>query len=120
VAAALVAGLACSRTQSVAKSLLFTFVPDRRAQQRRLVMAAWAVAWAGSKPLASLADGVIATFLGAGAATALGGGAARGPGVQAAGVLLALLPGLAVVALWAVPHLAARTRARPAETQPGL
>jgi hypothetical protein len=48
------------------------------------VMAAWAVAWAGSKPIASLADGIFASTLGV-----------RGTGMLMA--LPALTPALVLV-----------------------
>jgi MFS family permease len=96
---ALVAGVACLLTGSVARALLWIFIPEQREEQRRLVMAIWAIAWAGSKPLASLVDSTFATFIGTWAVGVLPG-TWRPPSVQAAGVLLAvpaLLPGLGVL-----------------------
>ena len=58
------------------------------------VMAIWAVAWAGSKPLASLVDGMLATFIGVWTAGML---TLKLPNVQTTGVLLAL-PALLPVA----------------------
>lgn len=56
-----VAGTACLLAGSVTQSLLLTLAgPERVAA----VMAVWAVAWAGSKPLASLADGWLASHFG--------------------------------------------------------
>ena len=55
-------------------------------------MAAWAVAWAGSKPIASLADGSLARLV----------------GVRPTGILLAtpaLLPALALIMLLVVDKL---------------
>ena len=82
LAMALVAGVACLLTGAATQTLLHTFSgPDRAA-----VMAVWAVAWAGSKPLASLADGFLATVF----------------SVHAAGYLLALpalVPALGVIIL---------------------
>jgi MFS family permease len=99
LAAALVAGMACLLTGSVARALLYTFIPRQEQPQRSAVMAIWGVAWAGTKPLASLADGVLATFVGAWAVGVLPS-AWKLPSVQAAGVLLAvpaLLPGVALM-----------------------
>jgi MFS family permease len=91
LAAAGVAGGACLFAGSTARALLWALVPD---QERSAIMALWAVAWAGSKPLASLVDGVLATFIGAWTASALSWAV---PGVQATAVLMAvpaLLPAL--------------------------
>lgn len=99
LAAALVAGMACLLTGSVARALLYTFIPRQQQPQRPAVMAIWGVAWAGTKPLASLADGVLATFVGAWAVGVLHS-TWKLPSIQAAGVLLAvpaLLPGVALI-----------------------
>jgi MFS family permease len=96
---ALIAGVACLLTGSVAKALLWAFIPEEREEQRRLVMAIWAIAWAGSKPLASLIDSTFATFIGAWAGGVLPD-KWRLPSVQTTGVLLAvpaLLPALAIL-----------------------
>lgn len=75
VAAAFAAGAACLIAGATTRALLLGFAgPERQAA----VMAAWAVAWAGSKPIASFADGVLASHI----------------GLQFTGVLLAL-PALA-------------------------
>jgi predicted MFS family arabinose efflux permease len=82
LAMALIAGIACLLTGAVTQTLLIDFAGKNRAA----VMAVWAVAWAGSKPLASLADGFLATRY----------------SVQTAGLVLALpalLPALAVITL---------------------
>ncbi len=108
--AALVAGVACLLAGSVARALLWAFIPEEQELQRPAVMAIWAVAWAGSKPLASLVDGVLATFVGGWAAGALPD-TWKLPSVQTAGVLLAipaLLPALIPVLL--LPGLAAMPR----------
>jgi hypothetical protein len=60
VAAALVAGMACLQAGAMLKTLLLHHAGDGLGLQAA-VMAAWAVAWAGSKPIASLADGIFAT-----------------------------------------------------------
>lgn len=59
--AALGAGAACLSANSTTKTLLTRKAgPAREAS----VMAVWAIAWAGSKPVASLADGLLAGRLG--------------------------------------------------------
>ena len=61
VAAALGAGVSCLVANSVTRSVL-----ARRAkpQDAAAVMAVWAIAWAGSKPFASLVDGVLGSWIG--------------------------------------------------------
>jgi MFS family permease len=61
VVAAFGAGVACLAANSTTRTLL-----ARRAGPRNeaAVMAVWAIAWAGSKPLASLADGLLAERVG--------------------------------------------------------
>jgi MFS family permease len=59
--AALVAGVAGLLTGAATQALLLATASRRQAAH---VMALWAVAWAGSKPLASLADGWLASHLG--------------------------------------------------------
>jgi MFS family permease len=59
--AALAAGVAGLLTGAATQSLLLKTAGPARATQ---VMALWAMAWAGSKPLASLADGWLATHVG--------------------------------------------------------
>jgi len=61
VLAAAAAGLTCLIANSVTRTVLATVAgPYREAS----VMAIWAIAWAGSKPIASLADGTLATWIG--------------------------------------------------------
>jgi MFS family permease len=55
--AAVLAGIACLLTGAVTQTLLLEFSGPNRA----VVMAVWAIAWAGTKPLASLIDGLLAT-----------------------------------------------------------
>jgi hypothetical protein len=60
-------------------------------------MAAWAVAWAGSKPIASLTDGSLAGLI----------------GIRATGILLAtpaLLPALVLILLPWIDNLACAAR----------
>ena len=59
--AALGAGASCLVANATTKTLL-----SRRAgpAHEASVMAVWAIAWAGSKPLASLSDGLLADWLG--------------------------------------------------------
>ncbi|HEY2579082.1 MAG TPA: MFS transporter [Streptosporangiaceae bacterium] len=74
------AGVACLLAGSVTQTLLLTWARPERAVT---IMAVWAVAWAGSKPLASLLDGWLASNF----------------GIRLAGILLALpalLPGLII------------------------
>jgi len=79
VAAALGAGISCLVANSATRTLLSkTAGPARVAP----VMAVWAIAWAGSKPIASLTDGLLAGWI----------------GVRWTGVLLAL-PALIPVAV---------------------
>jgi predicted MFS family arabinose efflux permease len=59
--AALVAGVAGLLTGSATQSLLWRLAGPQLAAK---VMALWAIAWAGSKPLASLADGWLAGTVG--------------------------------------------------------
>lgn len=73
VAAALVAGMACLLAGAALKTLLLHHAGDHPGVQAS-VMAAWAVAWAGSKPIAALADGLLASPV----------------GVRGTGILLAL------------------------------
>ena len=73
---------------------------SQRSEGRPAVMAIWAVAWAGSKPLASLVDGMLATFIGVWTAGML---TLKLPNVQTTGVLLAL-PAL-LLGLAATPRL---------------
>jgi MFS family permease len=61
VLAALGAGASCLIANSVTRAVLAEQAgPERTAA----VMAVWAIAWAGSKPVASLLDGVLGTLLG--------------------------------------------------------
>jgi predicted MFS family arabinose efflux permease len=82
IAAALAAGVTCLMANSATRTLLAKEAgPVREAS----VMAVWAIAWAGSKPVASLADGLSATHL----------------GIRLTGVLLALpalVPLLVIIA----------------------
>jgi MFS family permease len=59
--AALSAGVAALLTGAASQALLLKNAAPRQATQ---VMALWAIAWAGSKPLASLADGLLASHIG--------------------------------------------------------
>jgi MFS family permease len=89
LAMAFVAGVACLLTGSATQTLLLACAGPNGAA---LIMAVWAIAWAGSKPLASLTDGFIASFI----------------TVPAAGVLLALpalLPALIVIIFFRSPAL---------------
>jgi predicted MFS family arabinose efflux permease len=90
LAAAFGAGAACLAANSTTKTLLTTKAgPAREAS----VMAVWAIAWAGSKPVASLADGLLAGRI----------------GLKWTGFLLAmpaLIPVLVLVALLVIVYIA--------------
>ncbi|MBO0814150.1 MAG: MFS transporter [Actinobacteria bacterium] len=93
-AAAAGAGVSCLLANSMTRTLLSKAAgPERVAS----VMAVWAIAWAGSKPLASLTDGALAGWI----------------GVTWTGVLLAL-PAFAPLAVLVV--LAYRRRRRTVST----
>jgi MFS family permease len=85
VFAAIVAGAMGLLTGSAAQALLLKWAGPGHAVE---VMALWAVAWAGTKPIASLTDGLVASHL----------------GIQAAAMLLAL-PALAI----AIPEIFLRS-----------
>jgi predicted MFS family arabinose efflux permease len=60
LSAAFVAGVAALRTGAVTQTQLVRQRPERTAS----VMALWAIAWAGAKPIASFLDGYIASTVG--------------------------------------------------------
>jgi predicted MFS family arabinose efflux permease len=60
VGAALAAGVTCLLANSMTRTLLSQTAGVNQAS----VMAVWAIAWAGSKPIASLADGLLAGWIG--------------------------------------------------------
>jgi MFS family permease len=83
ILAAFGAGVMCLVSSSATRTVLATRAgPAREAS----VMAVWAIAWAGSKPVASLGDGLLAGWL----------------GIKWTGVLLALPAMLPVVVLLAL------------------
>jgi predicted MFS family arabinose efflux permease len=93
VAAAGGAGAACLVTNSATRTLLAI---EAGPEKEACVMAVWAIAWAGSKPLASLMDGLLAGRI----------------GIRATGVLLALptlVPILVLVFLPILGHRLARS-----------
>jgi hypothetical protein len=60
-AAAVGAGISCLIANSVTRAALAELAgPERTAA----VMAVWAIAWAGSKPFASLVDGTLGSLIG--------------------------------------------------------
>ena len=59
-AAALAAGVTCLLANSMTRTLLSQTAGVNQAS----VMAVWAIAWAGSKPLASITDGLLAGWIG--------------------------------------------------------
>jgi predicted MFS family arabinose efflux permease len=60
VGAAFAAGVSCLVANSMTRTLLSRTAGSNQAS----VMAVWAIAWAGSKPLASLTDGLLAELIG--------------------------------------------------------
>ena len=96
VCAALGAGVTCLAANSMTRTLLAKAAGPQRVAS---VMAVWAIAWAGSKPLASLTDGVLAGLI----------------GVRATGILLALpafAPLCYLIARFYLVRWPARLRAR--------
>ena len=101
LAAALAAGVTCLLANSMTRTLLSRAAGVDQAS----VMAVWAIAWAGSKPLASITDGLLAGLI----------------GVRPTGMLLALpafLP-IAVLAAMAGLELEVETIAPPQDARPG-
>lgn len=95
VVAAFGAGVTCLVANSATRTLL---AKQAGAAQEASVMAVWAIAWAGSKPLASLADGFLAGAI----------------GVRWTGILLALPAVVPMIVLIFVPRLGYRlARSRP-------
>jgi predicted MFS family arabinose efflux permease len=91
VAAALIAGMACLVAGTTLKTLLYHHSGVSLGTQAA-VMAAWAVAWAGSKPIAALADGLLGSHV----------------GLRATGLLLALPALLPAVVLVLFPAFGKR------------
>jgi MFS family permease len=60
MSAAIAAGVTCLLANSMTRTLLSQTAGVNQAS----VMAVWAIAWAGSKPLASLTDGLLAGWIG--------------------------------------------------------
>ena len=111
VAAAGAAGVACLIANSATRTLLAKEAgPEREAR----VMAVWAIAWAGSKPLASLTDGSLPGALGKWLPAAVG--------IKTTGVLLAapaLIPLIVLVFCPEFGHWLARSRAERHRVGPG-
>jgi predicted MFS family arabinose efflux permease len=82
--AALGAGVTCLIANSATRTLL---IKEAGPQREASVMAMWVIAWAGSKPLASLMDGFLASTV----------------GVRGTGVLLALPALVPIVVLLLAP-----------------
>jgi MFS family permease len=61
VLAALGAGASCLIANSVTRAVLAELAGQRNSAA---VMAVWAIAWAGSKPVASLLDGTLGSWIG--------------------------------------------------------
>lgn len=98
--AALGAGVSCLIANSAMRTLLSKSAGEARVAP---VMAVWAIAWAGSKPVASLLDGLLAT----------------GIGVRWTGVLLALPALVPITVMILAPRLGHRlVRARSHDNEP--
>jgi hypothetical protein len=101
--AALAAGVICLLANSMTRALLSQTAGINQAS----VMAVWAIAWAGSKPLASVTDGLLAGWI----------------GVRPTGMILALpafmpIAALALLAyLKRLPASAVNAKAQPIATQ---
>ncbi len=96
VAAAFGVGMACLLAGATTRSLLIQCAGIDEKHQAA-VMAAWAVAWAGSKPIASLVDGSLASLI----------------GVRTTGALLALpalIPALVLILLPTMERLSGPAR----------
>jgi len=96
IAAAFGVGMACLVAGATTRSLLIECAGNNGKHQAA-IMAAWAIAWAGSKPIASLTDGSLAGII----------------GVRATGILLAmpaLLPALVLILLPRVESLSCAAR----------
>jgi MFS family permease len=96
IAAAFGVGAACLVAGATARSLLIECAGGD-VKRQTAIMAAWAVAWAGSKPIASLTDGSLAGLI----------------GIRATGILLAapaLLPALVLILLPWTNNLACAAR----------
>jgi predicted MFS family arabinose efflux permease len=87
--AALGAGITCLIANSATRTLL---AKEAGPEQEASVMAVWAVAWAGSKPVASLMDGLLASTV----------------GVRGTGVLLALPAFVPIAVLLLAPRFGHR------------
>ena len=98
VVAALGAGLFCLVANSATRTLL-----SKSAGTARLapVMAVWAIAWAGSKPIASLSDGLLAGWI----------------GVHWTGVVLALPALLPIIVIMLAPSLGHRLAGNRASSE---
>ena len=87
--AAFAAGVACLLANSATRTLLLVHAGREHEVS---VMAVWAIAWAGSKPLASLVDGTLASLI----------------GVRPTGILLALPVLVPVLVLICWPAIGSR------------
>jgi MFS family permease len=96
IVAAFGVGMACLVAGATARSLLIDCAGNDEKRQAA-IMAAWVVAWAGSKPIASLADGSLAGVI----------------GVRTTGILLAvpaLFPALVLILLPRIDNLSYAAR----------
>jgi len=97
--AALAAGVTCLLANSMTRTLLSQTAGVNQAS----VMAVWAIAWAGSKPLASITDGLLAGWI----------------GVWPTGMILAIPAFIPILAL-SVRAVRARKPEAPLTTAPAI
>ena len=97
--AALAAGVTCLLANSMTRTLLSQTAGVNQAS----VMAVWAIAWAGSKPLASITDGLLAGWI----------------GVSPTGMILAIPAFIPILAL-SVRAVRARKPEAPLTTAPTI
>ena len=101
------AALAAGVTRLLANSMTRTLLSQTARVNQASVMAVWAIAWAGSKPLASITDGLLAGWI----------------GVRPTGIILAIPAFIPIAALAAAscrskPRLGAMQAARFADQTP--
>ena len=96
--AAVAAGVTCLLANSMTRTLLSQTAGANQAS----VMAVWAIAWAGSKPLASITDGLLAGWI----------------GVRPTGMILAIPAFIPIIAL-AVHARTSRPSIQPVVILPG-
>jgi len=103
IAAAFCAGVSCLIANATTRALLSEVAGKDRVAA---VMSVWAIAWAGSKPFASLADGFLAGYI----------------GLRWTGIVLAIPALIPVVVLLFLPKLGQRIArySRPSDEEPAV